>query len=113
MRSDGAGRTILDMTASFRWQRREADEMGVGWGFPVTGPRGFENQLWLSYRVHFLRTGKPGGLAVPDTAESRWGNPGGEDLRAIFWCRFDGLSLGIQPPNGRYPLVDPQRDRIR
>ena len=45
--------TILDVTTGVRWQRRDADEVGVGWSFPLTGRQGFENQLWLSYRVHF------------------------------------------------------------
>ena len=47
------GETIVDLTVGCRWIVREMDEIGVGWSFPVTGTENFENQMLLSYRLHF------------------------------------------------------------
>jgi len=48
-----AGRTTVDFTTGVRWIVRHADEVGIGWSFPVTGRRDSDCQLLLSYRMHF------------------------------------------------------------
>jgi len=45
--------TTLDLTTGVRWVARDADEVGLGWSFPVTGNQNFGCQFIFSYRVHF------------------------------------------------------------
>ena len=50
---DGYGETVVDLTAGLRWIVRAADEIGIGYSFPVTGTTNFDEQFIASYRLHF------------------------------------------------------------
>jgi hypothetical protein len=49
----GHGQTVVDLTGGVRWVVRGTDEIGVGVSYPVTGAREFNDQVILSYRLHF------------------------------------------------------------
>ena len=53
MNSADAGQNFVDLTLGMRWLVREADEVGIGWSFPVSASEAFDQQLWMSYRLHF------------------------------------------------------------
>lgn len=53
MNEAGYGRTVVDLTAGFRFLLRGSDEVGFGYSFPVSGAREFNDQFRFSYRLHF------------------------------------------------------------
>jgi hypothetical protein len=53
LNEDGYGRTVVDVTGGFRWVVRGADEIGIGVSHPISGATEFDDQVILSYRLHF------------------------------------------------------------
>ena len=44
---------VVDFTAGVTWVVREEDEIALGWSFPVSGDRNFDNQFLVNYIRHF------------------------------------------------------------
>jgi len=53
MNGPESGRTVVDLTTGVRWLVRDEDEVGIGWSFPITGDRNFDDLLVISYFRHF------------------------------------------------------------
>jgi len=53
LNEDGHGRTVIDVTGGCRWLVRGADEIGIGVSHPISGATEFDDQVILSYRLHF------------------------------------------------------------
>lgn len=53
LNEDGHGTTVVDMTGGVRWLVRGSDEIGIGVSAPITGRQNFDEQVILSYRLHF------------------------------------------------------------
>jgi len=48
-----SGRTVVNFTTGMAWIVTDANEMSVGWSFPVSGDRDFDNQFIAHYVRHF------------------------------------------------------------
>lgn len=47
-----SGRTVVDATLGLTWLMGDENEVSVGWSFPLSGDRNFDNQLLFNFIKH-------------------------------------------------------------